>query len=68
MTTMPDRELARFIQHTLIQPGTSAAVITRHCEQAVRYGFDAAMVGVGVGKKGVSWSASRRWAFCSRFR
>jgi deoxyribose-phosphate aldolase len=44
MTTMPDRELARFIQHTLIQPGTTAADITRHCEQAVRYGFDAAMV------------------------
>lgn len=30
-------------------------------------GFDAAMAGVGVGKKGVSWSASRRWAFCSRW-
>jgi deoxyribose-phosphate aldolase len=37
-------ELARFIQHTLIQPGVSATDITKHCEQAVRYGFDAAMV------------------------
>jgi deoxyribose-phosphate aldolase len=42
--TSPAPDLARFIQHTLIQPGVSAEEITRHCEQAVRYGFDAAMV------------------------
>ena len=30
-------------------------------------GFDAAVAGLGVGKKGVSLSASRPWAFCSRW-
>jgi deoxyribose-phosphate aldolase len=44
MTTVPDSGLARFIQHTLIRPGVTADEITSHCEQAVRYGFDAAMV------------------------
>jgi deoxyribose-phosphate aldolase len=42
--TLAGSDLARFIQHTLIQPGVTADDITRHCEQAVRHGFDAAMV------------------------
>ncbi len=44
MVISPASDLARFIQHTLIQPGVTANDITRHCQQAVRYGFDAAMV------------------------
>ena len=44
MMTSPAPGLARFIQHTLIRPGVSSEDITRHCGQAVRYGFDAAMV------------------------
>jgi deoxyribose-phosphate aldolase len=38
------RELARFIQHTLIGTGVTAAEIERHCAECVEYGFDAAMV------------------------
>lgn len=44
MTTVPGTDLARFMQHTLIKPGVTAKDITDHCEQAIRYGFDAAMV------------------------
>jgi deoxyribose-phosphate aldolase len=44
MMTSPAADLARFIQHTLIRPGVTAEDIARHCGQAMRYGFDAAMV------------------------
>lgn len=51
MTTTPsarDRtgttDLARYIQHTLIEPGVGAEQIVRHCAECVEYGFDAAMV------------------------
>jgi deoxyribose-phosphate aldolase len=39
-----DPGLARYIQHTLIEPGVTAERMTGHCEQAAQYGFDAAMV------------------------
>lgn len=38
------RDLAPFIQHTLIEIGTDAQRMARHWGQAVEYGFDAAMV------------------------
>lgn len=44
MAPADDRVLARYIQHTLIRVGVSAAEITEHCRQAVECGFDAAMV------------------------
>jgi deoxyribose-phosphate aldolase len=44
MLTMPDSGLAPYIQHTLIEVGVTADQITAHCEQAVRWGFNAAMV------------------------
>ena len=37
-------ELAPFIQHTLIAAGTTRDEAVAHAEQAVEYGFDAAMV------------------------
>lgn len=36
--------LAPYIQHTLIEPGTTRERIVAHAEEAVRFGFDAAMV------------------------
>jgi deoxyribose-phosphate aldolase len=44
MTEELDTDLAPYIQHTLIRPGVSADEISRHCHEAVKYGFDAAMV------------------------
>ena len=44
MMTASGTDLARFIQHTLIKPGATAEEITEHGEEAIRYGFDAAMV------------------------
>lgn len=37
-------DLAPFIQHTLIKVGTTRDEIVRHAEEAVKYGFSAAMV------------------------
>jgi deoxyribose-phosphate aldolase len=46
--TMTDKEgtqsLAPYIQHTLIRSGVTAEQITKHCLEALEYGFDAAMV------------------------
>lgn len=44
MSVVPDRALARHIQHTLIAAGVTEAEILAHCAQCVEYGFDAAMV------------------------
>ena len=38
------RDLAPYIQHTLIKIGTTRAESIRHAEQAIEYGFNAAMV------------------------
>lgn len=38
------RDVARFIQHTLIRIGTTREEIVAHCHECVEYGFDAAMV------------------------
>lgn len=42
MTT--DADLAPFIQHTLIEAGTTRERIVQHAQECLRYGFDAAMV------------------------
>lgn len=42
---MTDQELAAHIQHTLIGVGISYEQITRHVQQCVEFGFNAAMVG-----------------------
>ncbi len=44
MAMASDDGLARYIQHTLIEVGVTADEITGHCEQAIKYGFNAAMV------------------------
>lgn len=41
--TQPE-QLAPFIQHTLIQAGTTREEIIAHAEEAIEYGFSAAMV------------------------
>lgn len=41
--TSPE-QLAPYIQHTMIGIGTTKAETIRHAEEAVKYGFDAAMV------------------------
>lgn len=40
----PDRDLAKHIQHTLIEIGTNVDEMRRHCDEAAEHGFDAAMV------------------------
>lgn len=42
--TLSPRELARYIQHTLIRVGTTREQSLAHAREAVEYGFDAAMV------------------------
>ncbi len=42
--SLAPRELARYIQHTLIAVGTTRAESIAHAEQCVEHGFDAAMV------------------------
>ena len=37
-------DLAPYIQHTLIKVGTTREEIIRHAEEAVKYGFQAALV------------------------
>lgn len=37
-------DLAPYIQHTLIETGTTRDALVTHCEEAVIYGFNAAMV------------------------
>src|SRR5580658_5205407 len=44
-STEAGRDLAPYIQHTMIEIGVTADDLTTHCEQAIMYGFDAAMVG-----------------------
>jgi deoxyribose-phosphate aldolase len=43
MTSTPDIGLASYIQHTLIRTGITVDEISKHCLEAVEYGFDAAM-------------------------
>lgn len=43
-TTLSGRELAPYIQHTLIAVGTTREQTIAHAKEAVEYGFDAAMV------------------------
>ena len=44
MTTSSSRNIAPYIQHTLIKAGVTRDEIIRHTEEAVKYGFAAAMV------------------------
>lgn len=46
MTTQTEtaHELARYIQHTLIGQEVTREILTAHCQECLRYGFDAAMV------------------------
>lgn len=44
VTTLTARELAPYIQHTLIGVGTTREQSIVHAKEAVEYGFDAAMV------------------------
>jgi deoxyribose-phosphate aldolase len=44
MNVSPGADLAPYIQHTLIRPGTTADELRAHCHEAVAFGFDAAMV------------------------
>lgn len=39
LASLPDRDLARFIDHTLLKPDASAAAVERLCAEALRYGF-----------------------------
>ncbi len=43
-TALSARELAPYIQHTLIAVGTTRDETVAHAKEAVEYGFDAAMV------------------------
>jgi deoxyribose-phosphate aldolase len=43
-STGDDANLAPYIQHTLIETGTTRDALVAHCEECVRYGFNAAMV------------------------
>jgi deoxyribose-phosphate aldolase len=43
-TSLAPRELAQYIQHTLIGVGTTRDQAVAHAQQCVDYGFDAAMV------------------------
>lgn len=43
-TASDPRSLAPYIQHTLIAAGLTRTDLIAHCEEAVRYGFNAAMV------------------------
>ena len=44
MSAPAARDLAPFIQHTLIEAGVTRERIVEHAREAVRYGFNAAMV------------------------
>jgi deoxyribose-phosphate aldolase len=43
-TPVPAADLARYIQHTLIEVGVTRDRIIEHARECVQYGFDAAMV------------------------
>ena len=43
-TLVPAADLARYIQHTLIEVGVTRERIIEHARECVQYGFDAAMV------------------------
>ncbi|MGH3479458.1 MAG: deoxyribose-phosphate aldolase, partial [Nocardioidaceae bacterium] len=43
-TSLAPRDLAPYIQHTLIGVGTTRDQAVAHAQQCVDYGFDAAMV------------------------
>jgi deoxyribose-phosphate aldolase len=42
--SLTGRELAPYIQHTLIAVGTTSEQVIAHAKEAIEYGFDAAMV------------------------
>ena len=44
LDTLTPRSIAPYIQHTLIETGTTREQIVRHAEEALEFGFNAAMV------------------------
>lgn len=59
---MRPNDLAHRIQHTLISTGATRAEMARHCEECLRHGFHAAMVGgqwVGLAREVLAGSPVR---------